>query len=166
MPLLPVQSFVAYSTALGMTPQAAERSRLADLPQFFADRFGWQELAEEVAGVYRSLPPHERESAAVLGRNYGQAASLEYHSREYDLPRVLSGHNSYWLWGHGELTGGVLIVIGDTREQLLRRFDSVELATVKRCDYCMPFENEVPIWICRGMKSSPEQLWEEIKMFI
>jgi hypothetical protein len=32
--------------------------------------------------------------------------------KKYDLPRAISGHNNYWLWGPREYTGEIMIMIG------------------------------------------------------
>ncbi|MCB1036848.1 MAG: glycosyltransferase family 39 protein, partial [Acidobacteria bacterium] len=64
-PLLPVPAFVRYAEALGIEPGTDEDKELAELPQFFADRFGWKEKAEAVAKVAAGLSPEERSKAVV-----------------------------------------------------------------------------------------------------
>src|SRR6185295_11904019 len=97
LPVLPPASFVAYSRRMGIAPKPQERSALDALPQFYADRFGWRELAAEVSRIYHTLPADEQRAAVIYTTNYGRAASLEYFADEYGLPPVLSGHNSYWF---------------------------------------------------------------------
>ena len=36
--------------------------------------------------------------------------------RRLGLPRAMSGHNSYWLWGPGDFDGSVLIMQGLQQE--------------------------------------------------
>src|SRR5215510_4734435 len=48
IPVLPVETLIAYQRALGIRPTASENNRLGLLDQHFADRFGWEELAAEV----------------------------------------------------------------------------------------------------------------------
>ncbi|HVP90122.1 MAG TPA: glycosyltransferase family 39 protein, partial [Terriglobales bacterium] len=83
VPVLPVETFIRYQSALGVKPSTPERHRLSELPQFFADMFGWEGLAKDVSAVYLSLPEPERATAAVFVRNYGEAASLEYYASRY-----------------------------------------------------------------------------------
>ena len=161
-PVLSVEDYVAHAERLGVAPSTSERKEVGRLPQFFADRLGWRELAEEVAEIYHALPPEDREQACVFGQNYGQAGAIDYYRDELDLPRAISGHNSYHLWGPQGCTGEVLIVIGDDREDLERLFETVELATIYTCDDCMPYENDKPIWVCRGLKTPFETLWPQI----
>ena len=40
--------------------------KLSALPQYFADMFGWREMAAAVSNVYRDLPPDERAQAVFL----------------------------------------------------------------------------------------------------
>ncbi len=166
IPILPPATLIAYSTALGLSRQPMERNELPEMQQFYADRFGWKELAATVSEVYTALSPEEQEIAYVFGQNYGEAGAVDYYADVYDLPPVISGHNSYWLWGPGEASGEVMLVIGDDRDRLLELFESVELGAVRECDYCMPFEDELPVWICRGLKMSVQEMWPEVQIFV
>ncbi len=65
----------------------------------------------------------------------------------------MSGHNNYYLWGPGNCTAEVLIYLGQTKiDDLKQGFDDVEQVAVRKCQYCMPFENNLPIFLCRGIK--------------
>ena len=100
VPVLPVETFIKYAAALGIKPSTAEDHSLSQLPQFYADMFGWEGLAGDVSAVYRALPTKERTSAIVLAHNYGEAGALEYYAGKYPLPNIISTHNSYWYWGY------------------------------------------------------------------
>jgi len=60
----------------------------------------------------------------------------------------------------------VAIIFGDggaleeEQERLLELYDSVELAAETSCTYCMPFENGRRIYICRGMRTTFQEIWE------
>jgi hypothetical protein len=165
-PLLPVEAYVRYAAALGLKPGAGERHELGRLPQHFADMHGWREMAETVAGVVRALPASDRAKACVFGQNYGEAGAIEYFGRELGLPPVLSGHNSYWLWGPGSCTGEVLVVVGDGREALESVFSEVTLAAVSRCRDCMPYENDLPVWVVRRPRLPLAEVWPRVKRFV
>jgi hypothetical protein len=159
--VLPVKTFIGYSQALGMTPRSVEGKKLAQLPQFFADRFGWEELARTVAGVYAGLPAAEKPRTFVLARNYGEAGALEFFARRYALPPVLSTHNNYWLWGRDQLDRGYLtvILIGGDLADHRRGLEEVELAAYARCRYCLPYENDLPVYIGRGIRRPLAESW-------
>jgi len=165
-PLLPVETYVRYSRTLGIHAEAGEREEVGRLPQFFADMFGWRDLADTVAGVYRSLPSGDREHACIMARNYGEAGAIDFFGAAMGLPHAISGHNSYWMWGPGDCTGQVVIVIGGSREELERRFESVTLATTFVCRNCMPYENNNPIWIAQGMRQPASVLWATMRHYI
>ncbi len=135
------------------------------LPQFFADRLGWRELAESVAEIHRALPPEDRERACVFGQNYGQAGAIDFFGPALGLPKAISAHNSYFLWGPRGCTGEIVIVIDDDRETLEELFESVELGAVYRCHDCMPYEAEKSLWVCRGLRMPIEELWPRIRSF-
>jgi hypothetical protein len=166
VPVLPVETFIKYQSAIGMAPTTAEDMELSELPQFYADMFGWEGLARDVSAVYLSLSETERADAVVLARNYGEAASLEYYAAKYPLPPVICRHNSYWIWGYPEDRLGTVIVLRGSAEEHRESCDEVTLGTVHTCRYCMPYENNMPIFICRGRHVSFADLWKSEKNFI
>ncbi len=165
IPILPVDIYVRYSRALGVAPGTEERNALARLPQFFADREGWDRFVDQISAVYDRLSPAERASAAVFTGNYGEAGAIEQLGKSRGLVAI-SGHNNYWLWGPAGRTGDVLIVLSRSRARLEERFTSVELAGETDCGDCMPYENHQPIFICRGLKPPPlAEQWTGLKHY-
>ena len=166
LPVLPVPDFIAYARALGARPVGEERTRPAELPQMYADMFGWEEMADRVGRVYRGLPEAERAKCGVMAGNYGEAGALDLFGAKYGLPPALSGHNNYWLWGPRGYTGEVMIVLGVHRADLERGYASVTLADSVRCEHCMPYERDLPVWICRGLRDPVREAWARVKMYI
>jgi Dolichyl-phosphate-mannose-protein mannosyltransferase len=166
-PVLPLETFVRYSDALGLKVSAGERNKLGRLPQMYADMQGWPELAETVAAVYRSLPPDDRRRACVFAQNYGQAGAIDLFGPHLGLPKAISGHNSYYFWGPRDCTGDVLIVIGDNRKRLEELFEHVELGATYHCADCMPYEATKDIWVVRKLRHGTlRSLWPKVKRFI
>jgi len=112
------------------------------------------------------LHPDERRRTCIFGQNYGQAGAIDLFGPELWLPKAISAHNSYFLWGPRDCSGEVLIVIGDDRERLESFFSTVDLGATYVCDDCMPYENHEPIWIARGLKRPLGDLWPAIKKYI
>ncbi|MEW5902185.1 MAG: hypothetical protein AB1715_12040 [Acidobacteriota bacterium] len=174
VPVLPVEAFIRYSHFLGVKPVAEEKHELGELDQPYADMFGWEELAETVAQVYKRLSPEEKAHCIILARNYGQAGAIDFLGKKYGLPRALCGHNNYWYWGPGEEDMKVAIIIGQVasvEENLadLRspgRFEEAELVATTKCRYCMPYENNRQIFLCRGPKFTLRDIWPEERFFL
>lgn len=166
-PVLPVDRYIAYSDALGLRPPDAERSETAELPQFFADMFGWDSIVRTTADVYHSLPAEDRARVGILAFNYGVAGAIDFLGPRYGLPvKAISPHNSYYMWGPGDTGGEVLIVLGGRAEDHRKAYDQVEQVATIECGYCMPYENHRPVYVLRRPKVSLRTIWPAEKNFI
>jgi 4-amino-4-deoxy-L-arabinose transferase-like glycosyltransferase len=172
LPVLPVDQFVRYQHALGLTPHAEERSSVGELPQHYADEFGWEEMTATVAGVFKKLTPEEQSACVIYVRNYGEAGAIDFFGGKYGLPNALCGHNNYWLWGPGERTGDIAIIVGGSRDlqenfaDLNRVYEHVELAGTTNARYAMPYEIGKQIFICKGMKTTFQKIWPGERFYI
>ncbi|HEY7994706.1 MAG TPA: glycosyltransferase family 39 protein [Candidatus Eremiobacteraceae bacterium] len=168
MPVLPEQTFIAYSAsvyrALGadQSTMKTENHALGSLPQDYADMHGWPEFAETVGRVYDSLPPADRAKAVAFAQNYGEAAAIEFFS-----PRVpvVSGHNQYWLWGSRGHDGSVVIDIAGDCGAKQHLFASAVKAATFSAPYVMPYEDNISIMVCRGLKMPLSTLWPSLKHY-
>jgi hypothetical protein len=165
LPLLPVETYIRYARALGERPSTEERKELGELGQFYADMHGWDAIVEAVAGVCRRLPPVDAAAARIFAPDYGVAGAVDLLGGRQGLPRAISGHNNYWLWGPRGWDGRVLIVIGGGEESLRALFHAVERAATIDCGRCMPYENGRPVWVCRGLREAVADVWARIKHY-
>jgi hypothetical protein len=140
-------------------------SHTSEMPQHLADQFGWPELVEKVAQVYNSLPPEESARAAIYGSNYGQAGAVDFFGRQYGLPRAISGHQNYFLWGPRGATGEVVITIGEAPEDVAKSFEEVTIAAQPYHPYAMPWENRHPICIARRPRADMGEIWPQVKKY-
>jgi len=168
LPLLPVKAFIEFNQTLGLTPANTESKELSELPQHYADRFGWENMAKQVSEVYESLPDSLIDKAVVFTQNYGEAAALEYYQKKYPLPPVLCLHNNYWLWGwkQTEKSLDTVLLLGGKREDHIDNFESVEPVTIIRCRYCMPYENNLTLFLCKHLIDDFRDIWNKEKHFI
>ena len=162
MPVLPVEKFIAYQNALGIAPPKTEVGHQGVLPQHFGDMFGWEEMTAKVAEVYHLLPPEEREKAAIFANNYGEAGAIDLFGKKYGLPKAISNHQSYYLWGPGNYDGSVVIILGDEKEDAEEFFQSVEEKTRVGDPLAMREEN-FNILVGRGLKQPFPEVWKKIK---
>jgi Dolichyl-phosphate-mannose-protein mannosyltransferase len=165
IPILPLDAAASYANFWDVNRVRVEVEPSGKLPQFFADMMGWQQQVDVVAGVFKSLPASDQPKAAILARNYGQAGAIEYFGPSYGLPRPISGHNNYYLWGPQQYTGEVVITVGIPIESLQPLFNHIELAATIGNEYAIPEENNVPVYICREPKLTLQQAWPTLKFY-
>ncbi|MCP4657165.1 MAG: hypothetical protein GY856_17285, partial [bacterium] len=166
LPLLPPAITAGYSAALGIVPQMEKgEGKRSELPQWLADRFGWQQLVDDVEAVAATLDPAERERAMILAPSYGHAGAIELLGRGRDLPPVYGVQNTYFHWGPPEDPIDAAIVVGFGEDTLHLLFAEVELSRVHKCDWCMSWRAEMPIWLARGQKVPFRDAWPELKHY-
>jgi hypothetical protein len=161
LPVLPIESFIAYQRWLGLTPSTGERLKLGALPQYFADMFGWPEVAETVGKAYQALPPEDRARAVFYGRNYGEAAAVDFFGARWAVPAI-SAHESYFLWGPRGHNGSVMLTLRESRDELLKNFRSVERAGFVDNPLGMPEESGQTLWLCRDSVAPLQEAWPRL----
>ncbi len=162
LPILPVETLISYQETIGFKPPKSEVGHEGVLQQIYGDQFGWQEMVRKVADVYNSLPPEERAKAGIYAGNYGEAGAIDFFGRQYELPKAISGHQSYFLWGHHNYTGELLILLGATKEEAEKKCESVEAKTEVNNPYAMA-EEKYKILVCRKTKKPLPEIWQSLK---
>jgi len=172
MPVLPVEIFIEYQKKSGIAPPQEERCEVGVLPQHYADMFGWEEMVETVVGVYRDLTPEEQSLCVIFVSNYGEAGAIDFFGKKFGLPKATCGHNNYWLWGPPKnRSGDVAIIFGESHDvqrsydDLKQHYEDVVHAATFTCTYCMPYENNRPIFVCRNMYRTIQEIWPAVKNF-
>jgi hypothetical protein len=166
VPVLSPDNFIAYTKTLPMKLPVMEHSHArAALPQWYADQFGWEEIVAETALAWNRLSPDERkdEACGIFAQDYGQAGAIDFLGRRYGLPRSLSGHQTWFLWGPRGYSGNCMIVLDDNRERLEQLWDHVEYVGTS-ADSPYALEKTIDVFICRGAKfGTLTQLWPALK---
>lgn len=163
LPVLPIDRFIRYQSHLPFEVPKTETSFVGEtLPQYYADEFPWPGMVEAVARVYQSLTPEEQKRTAIFANNYGQAAAIDFFGPKYGLPKAISGHQNYFLWGPRDYTGEIVIVLGDEESDAQEHFDSVTVAATLNNPYAYRYEN-LPILLCRGLKWNLQTEWSRVK---
>lgn len=166
VPALPVGTLAGITGAFGGDAGVEVETReVAEIPQVFADRFGWEGMVETVARVHDRLPPEERSEACVLAGNYGEAGAIDFFGPKHGLPKAISGHNSYYLWGPGDCNGETVVSVGVPRERLEGVFGRIDQADTVRCRYCMPDEDNLPVYVSGDPKLPFEEAWPRFKHY-
>ena len=157
VPLLAPDAYVAYEQTLGLRPRDTEHTRTGSLPQHFADRFGWRELGDTVSAVAADLDPDERARCLIVAGNYGECGAVNRRGLPPGVRPAVSGHNSCFTWWPEDFVPEVVILVGLGRERAEALFSEVTLAAVSRSELAMPYEREIPVWVCRGWKVAPDE---------
>jgi 4-amino-4-deoxy-L-arabinose transferase-like glycosyltransferase len=163
LPVLPIAALPKYLSILPVKEVRPERRQVGQIPQVFADMLGWEEKVAAVAEVYRSLTAEEQVRCAIWGSDVGEAGAVDFFGRAYHLPRAISGHQNYYLWGPGRYSGDLVITVNIPGQSLRPWFQQIELAATVHCEHCMPDRVSVPIYICRGLKKPVEEFWPLVK---
>lgn len=129
-----------------------------------AETIGWPELAEQVGDVVDSLPADERADAIILAASYGEAAALEMHRDDEDLPPVYSGHNSYADFAQPSDDDATVVAVRYPADRLTEVFgDCRQVATIET-PHDTPNEiRGTPIHVCRGLRGTWNQLWPQLR---
>ena len=109
---------------------------------------------------------------AVLGRDLENVAVLVASARvgavdllgpKYALPlKALGTHQSYWLWGPGDTSKDVIIVLGDRVEGLSKWCGDVQVAARLSHPYTAVWENG-PVLVCRQPRFTLAELWPKVR---
>ena len=163
VPVLSVDQFISYMNRLPFKLPRSERSHeSAVLPQHYADQFGWEEMTAMTAQAWSQVPPEQRADCAIFAQDYGQAGAIDFFGRRYGLPKALSGHQTYFLWGPRGYSGNCMIVLGDKKERLSELFEQVEYVGTSDNPYAL--ERRIPVFLCHGAKfGSLTSLWPRLK---
>ncbi|HSE41086.1 MAG TPA: glycosyltransferase family 39 protein [Acidobacteriota bacterium] len=165
VPVLPVESYIAYAKKMGVAPSTEENKEIGELPQFYADMFGWDAHITELTRIWNQFSPEDQKRCKIFGSNYGQAGAINFLGRKHGLPAAISSHNNYWLWGPGDFTGECLITMGGSAEQKKRFFENAEPVGKIDCKYCMPYEDNKVVYLCRHVKGPVNEVWKQIKHY-
>jgi hypothetical protein len=89
---------------------------------------------------------------------------LIFSARPWGLPPAISGPRNYFLWDPLGHDGSAILILGRSRDDLLRRFRSVE--PVGRLDNLlgMPDESGLTLWLCRD-SVEPQETWPRLRHY-
>src|SRR5690606_5448798 len=133
----------------------------------FAEQVGWPELAAQVAAVFQALPQAERARTAIYANNYGEAGAINRSGPALGLPTTISGINSYWARGYGDVPPRALIVLGANAEDIAAVPATCTLTGRVRIPHGV--ENEESghpdIYVCRDLEFEWTQVWPQMRGF-
>ncbi len=164
-PILSPESLLELQAVSPLQAPKTEVNHVSALPQHLSDQFGWQEMAEATAFVYNNLPPADKARAAILTGNYGQAGAIDFFGPKYGLPKAISGHQNYFLWGPRSYTGDVLVILSQNPRWFARNcLGGVQEGP--RVGHPMAMaEERIGIYVCRGLNPPLPEVWSRLKIW-
>jgi len=164
VPVLSPEAFLAYVKTLPFKLPVTEHSHArAALPQWYADQFGWKEIADETEAAWNQVPETARADCGIFAQDYGQAGAIDFFGRRHGLPPAMSGDRTYWLWGPRGYSGDCMIVLDDQQQVLERYWEHVELAGISSPN-AYALEQQIPVFLCMGKKfDSWSNVWPHLK---
>lgn len=169
IPVLRPPTWLTYTKAMHLYGKSGntETAPTGPLPQFYADRFGWQQEVDLVNRAYTSLSPIDRDHVSIFANNYGEAGAIDFlGARQHlGLPPATCPQNSYWLWGPSPRgVDPAIAVLHDTPAQLHRQYASVTVVGRMDDPYAMPFEHKT-VYLLRGRLPNAPFDWEQEKNY-
>lgn len=166
-PLVALNAAIALPLSLPLLPvDVLARTPIGEINDTQAESIGWPELVGEVTEVVRTLPETERASAVILTGSYGEAGALDRYGSGAGLPQAYSGHNSYWHWRRPADVDATVVAVRLPGSFLDQYFADCSLAAT--VDNGVGVDNEVqgqPIWVCRGLLETWEQVWLDFRHY-
>jgi hypothetical protein len=130
------------------------------------DRYGWSGMVSNLSAAYGNLPASVKSAACIFTSNYGEASAVNFFGRSLGLPKAISGHNNYYIWGPGLCTGQVLITIGISLSTVQQAYKNVTTLTTLSCQYCISYEQILPVYLCMNPSfTSLATLWPGVRHY-
>jgi hypothetical protein len=166
VPVLPIDTFVAYTSALGLSKPGPPDGKAHVIQPFYAEEFGWDAMTRMVAAAYDALPATQRADTPIFTDGYTYAGAFNFYGPRYGLPRVLSANNNYYFWGYGTYSGKQMIAVGGSYYHLYTQlFGSVRQVAVYRDTHRWMIEGPLPIYLCTQPKMPLSQMWPLLRKF-
>jgi hypothetical protein len=166
MDLIPPEHFAAYQHAIGLTPPRDQVDAIGAMPLHFALKFHAPPVLRAFSAAFAMLPAEDRARAGIFTATFGEAGTINFFGPKIGLPHAISGHNNYWLWGPGNYSGEVMLVLADSDAKLRELFDEVTPAARITCEYCMPALTAMSVYICRHPRRPLIEIWPTLKSYV
>ena len=147
-----------------LPPATLAQTPIGDINSTTVEQIGWPEFVDTVQGVVDELPAADRERAAVLTANYGEAAALELLGGS-GMPPVYSGHNSYWSWGPPPDERNLVILVGwwDPGAYYAYLGPCDHAATITNAAGAENEELGAGVWVCAHPPSTWSAEWDQVR---
>ncbi len=161
LPIVPPALTAQWGLA-GLVKQTEKGSAPA-VPQYLSDRLNWEPVLAAVTTAYHRLTPKDRHKAVIYAGNYSEASAINFFGKTRGLPRAITAHNNYYLWGPGSASGEVVIFINLSSTPFAPYFAEIHHAGEVACAYCS--DKGKAVFVVRQIKSSLATIWPALKEY-
>ena len=139
----------------------------SEVHDIFTEQIGWHEMVQTVGGIYANLPEEDKPNAGILAGENDEAAALNLYGGRFDLPKAISGSDTFWLRGYESPPPETLIVVGLTREHVDSLFETCAVAGTVTNAYGVENDLRSPpdIFVCRDPRFPWDELWDRLKRY-
>ncbi len=132
---------------------------------------GWPQVAQQVAEVYKALPASEKANAAILASSSGEIGAIGFFGPDYGLPyghpRLISGFDTFWLYGYGTPPPQTVVMVGFGNE-LRAEFESCTFQTELHVP--LNIQTEVAashdgVYVCHNLRVPWPEFWAHFLYF-
>jgi len=165
VPVLSVEQLIPYIRSVGVIARniKTEDNVLDNLPQHFAQRFGWDHMAQSMAGVYHDTEGRSGAPVQIVAGSYTLASAVHVYKKQYNLAEPLCPQG--WFYFEGTRQNVFLdecVTIGCSRQSLMSIYRTVEGKGVFNDTLSMPGERNDSIYVCSGPKVDLSRYWRII----
>jgi hypothetical protein len=166
LPLLPPPVMTKYADSFGFLykPIKAGPFPTTDFPPILENRLGWDKLAQIVAAVYDGLPEEERADVGIYADWFGPAGAINHFGPVYGLPRAVSGHLTYYLWGPG-YSWNEMIVATINIDGFRYFFGDIQQKALFVNEHASPVSTNIGVYVCKAPIKSAKVIWTYLKLY-
>jgi hypothetical protein len=162
---------VGLAIALPLTLPLLPADDVHDLPASsqqssdIGDTIGWPQLTRSVAAQDAALVRAGQAPTSIFTGYYAEAGALQVLGSADHLPPVLSGHNSYWMWGPGQASDRRVLVV-DALGQLRPYFTRCRMLATFNPPYHVNNDwTDIQIGLCTRPVAGWRTLWPHLKHY-
>ena len=130
-----------------------------------ADTVGWPQLTRAVEAQDAALVQAGQPPTSIFTGYYGEAGALDVLGSADHLPPVLSGNNTFWMWGPGRASDAAVLVV-DALSWLRPYFASCRVLTTYYAPYDVQNDfTDLQIGVCTNPVASWRTMWPHLKHY-
>ena len=157
----PDQGFIGYSQLLGLTGRGANAHVIQPI---YAEQFGWDRLARDVATVYSALP--DRANVAIYADTYADAGAIDFFGPTMACQMRLAVKTRIGSGVHMDIAAARSSPSGHARIDLVKHYyRSCKLARESNEPLKWVVKGPAPIFVCTGPTMPLEAIWPHLRWY-